>query len=87
MAWDESIPREGKGYIVYGASKTESERAAFKWVKENDPPFVLNTILPGITVRHPHSYYEKFTNEKFAVWQDSCSGDTRFNTVVHREYP
>lgn len=51
MAWDESIPRQGKGYIVYGASKTESERAAFKWVKENDPPFVLNTVLPGITVR------------------------------------
>ncbi|KAJ5879023.1 hypothetical protein N7455_002488 [Penicillium solitum] len=49
VAWDESIPRQGKGYIVYGASKTESERAAFKWVKENDPPFVLNTVLPAIT--------------------------------------
>lgn len=52
VAWDESIPRQGKGYIVYGASKTESERAAFKWVRENDTPFVLNTVLPGITVRH-----------------------------------
>lgn len=51
-AWNENIPPQAKGYLVYGASKTEAERAAFKWVEENDRPFILNTVLPAITVRH-----------------------------------
>lgn len=32
---------------VYSASKTESEQAAWKWMKENRPGFVLNTVLPN----------------------------------------
>lgn len=50
-AWDKNIPTHSKGYIVYGASKTEAERAAFKWIEEHDRPFIFNTVLPGITVR------------------------------------
>ena len=36
--------------IVYRASKTEAERQAWKWVDENRPDYVLNTILPCFNV-------------------------------------
>ncbi|CAG8397788.1 unnamed protein product [Penicillium salamii] len=49
MAWDEGTPLQAKGYSVYVACKTEAERSAFKWVEENNHPFVLNTVLPSIT--------------------------------------
>lgn len=32
---------------VYSASKTQGEEAAWKYVKENKPGFVLNTVLPN----------------------------------------
>ncbi|CAG8019496.1 unnamed protein product [Penicillium olsonii] len=48
-AWDEHTPSQAKGYYVYIASKTETERMAFKWVEENGNPFVLNSVLPSIT--------------------------------------
>lgn len=35
------------GFVVYAASKTEGERAVWNWVKQNNPKFVVNAILPG----------------------------------------
>lgn len=32
--------------VVYGASKAEAEKAVWKFVKEEKPPFKVNTILP-----------------------------------------
>lgn len=32
---------------VYSASKTQGEQAAWKFVEENRPQFVLNTVLPN----------------------------------------
>jgi len=32
---------------VYSASKTQGEQAAWKWVKENKPGFVLDAVLPN----------------------------------------
>lgn len=49
-AFDEGIPADAKPFTVYVASKTEGERAAWKWVKNNKPPFVFNAILPYYTV-------------------------------------
>ncbi|KAH8900818.1 NAD(P)-binding protein [Thozetella sp. PMI_491] len=42
-------PYEGieRAVAVYYAAKTESERAAWAWVRENKPGFVFNTILPN----------------------------------------
>ena len=42
-------PYEGvqKKLDVYTATKTESEKAAWKWVEENKPSFVLNAVLPN----------------------------------------
>ncbi|KOC11483.1 cinnamoyl-CoA reductase [Aspergillus flavus AF70] len=55
-AFDEGTPADAKPFTVYVASKTEGERAAWKWVKNNKPPFVFNAILPYYTlgqVLHP----------------------------------
>ncbi|GMF78212.1 unnamed protein product [Aspergillus oryzae] len=49
-AFDEGTPADAKPFTVYVASKTEGERAAWKWVKDNKPPFVFNAILPYYTV-------------------------------------
>ncbi|CAH0044591.1 unnamed protein product [Clonostachys solani] len=49
-AWDPQTPEEGKGYAIYAASKTESERAAWKWVERNNPGFIFNTVLPNYTI-------------------------------------
>lgn len=42
-------PYEGvaRKLAVYSASKMQSEQAAWKWMKENSPKFILNTILPN----------------------------------------
>jgi nucleoside-diphosphate-sugar epimerase len=49
-AWDENTPAEAKPFIIYGASKTEGERAAWNWVKENKPGFAFNAVLPNLVV-------------------------------------
>ena len=49
-AYDEATPAEAKPFTVYVASKTEGERAAWKWVKENKPAFAFNAVLPYYTV-------------------------------------
>ncbi len=50
MAWARSAPAELKALVVYAASKTEAEREAWKWHKENKPEFALNTVLPNWNV-------------------------------------
>ncbi|CAO2647881.1 Nn.00g088030.m01.CDS01 [Neocucurbitaria sp. VM-36] len=35
-----------KGLFIYAAMKTETEKAIWKWMQENKPGFVLNTVLP-----------------------------------------
>lgn len=52
-AWEGNTPSHAKGYVVYAASKTETEKMAFKWIEENNSPFILNTVLPAITVCLP----------------------------------
>ncbi|KPI39811.1 Aldehyde 2 [Cyphellophora attinorum] len=56
-AWDPNTPAEIKGLMVYAASKTAGERAAFDWVKKHKPGYVLNSVLPDYTigeVLHPN---------------------------------
>jgi nucleoside-diphosphate-sugar epimerase len=50
-AWSKETPKEHKPLIVYAASKVEGEREAWKCVKENQPGFIFNTILPNMNVR------------------------------------
>lgn len=50
-AWSKDTPPEEKPFTVYAASKTEGERAAWKWIKEEKRGFTLNTVLPNMNVR------------------------------------
>lgn len=52
-AWDDQTPESDKGIAVYAASKTESEREAWKWIEEHKPQFQFNTVLPCFNVRFP----------------------------------
>ncbi|KNG79871.1 cinnamoyl-CoA reductase, partial [Aspergillus nomiae NRRL 13137] len=55
-ARDRSVPEAQKPILVYAASKTESEREAWKWVKQNNPGFGFNTVLPAMVfgkILHP----------------------------------
>lgn len=51
-SWNDEVVREAwapppygeeRGFVVYSASKTEVERAAWNWHEEHKPHFVLNT--------------------------------------------
>ncbi|KAI1378580.1 NAD(P)-binding protein [Hypoxylon crocopeplum] len=48
-------PYEGLERVVnvYFASKTKGEQAAWQWMRENNPPFTLNTILPDANFGPP----------------------------------
>lgn len=49
-AWSQGASQDELPFIVYGASKTESERESWKWMEANKPHFVLNTVLPDMNV-------------------------------------
>lgn len=43
MAWAPPPYEPTRGYAVYAASKTQTEQALWKFMKEEKPGFVLNT--------------------------------------------
>ncbi|KAF2500119.1 NAD dependent epimerase/dehydratase [Lophium mytilinum] len=47
-AWDPSDTGRAPA-TIYSASKVAAEQALWKWVKENDPKFVVNAVLPSTT--------------------------------------
>ncbi|KAF9878360.1 NAD dependent epimerase/dehydratase [Colletotrichum karsti] len=58
-AWDPDLSEEKKPYYIYAASKTEGERAAWKWVEENKPGFVFSAVAPNCNwgeILHPEIY-------------------------------
>jgi nucleoside-diphosphate-sugar epimerase len=46
-AWKPPPYNQDRMWIVYAASKLQSEQACFDFVKEKKPGFVLNTVLPN----------------------------------------
>ncbi|KAJ6084841.1 hypothetical protein N7499_004470 [Penicillium canescens] len=55
-AWDPNSSPQLKGLFCYAASKTEGEKAAWKWIEDNKPGFGFNTVLPEFTlgrILHP----------------------------------
>lgn len=49
-AWSKDTSAAELPYAIYSASKTEGERALWKFVKEVKPPFAINTVLPAANV-------------------------------------
>ncbi|CAG8898754.1 unnamed protein product [Penicillium egyptiacum] len=55
-AWDPMTPEDAKPFAVYSASKTECEKAAWAWMRDNQPHFEFNTVLPDFNtgrILHP----------------------------------
>lgn len=50
QAYNPDAPEQMKGLFVYAASKTEGEKAAWRWMEKNKPGFQFNTVLPDFTV-------------------------------------
>lgn len=50
-AWDPTTPEDAKAFAVYSASKAEGEKAAWAWMRDNQPHFEFNTVLPDLNVR------------------------------------
>ncbi|KAJ5676317.1 hypothetical protein N7536_012489 [Penicillium majusculum] len=50
QAYNPDAPENLKGMFVYAASKTEGEKAAWKWMEKNKPGFQFNTVLPDFTL-------------------------------------
>ena len=46
-AWKPPPYEDGRAWAVYGASKTQAEQAMWKFVKDHNPGFFLNTVLPN----------------------------------------
>ena len=46
-AWTPPPYTPERAWAVYGASKTQAEQAMWKFVREQQPGFVLNTVLPN----------------------------------------
>ncbi|CAN9115413.1 unnamed protein product [Alternaria alternata] len=46
-AYDPNFQHPSKGFIVYGAAKAMSEKAAWKYMQDEKPHFTFNTILPN----------------------------------------
>ncbi|KAK3670124.1 hypothetical protein LTR78_009971 [Recurvomyces mirabilis] len=52
---DESVKqayesKDPDGFVVYGASKSEGERALWKAVKQTNPPFQVASVLPNLNI-------------------------------------
>ncbi|KAG9193974.1 hypothetical protein G6011_04009 [Alternaria panax] len=57
-AYDPDFHHPSKGFIVYGAAKALSEKAAWKYIQEEKPQFTFNTVLPNANFG-PSLVYEK----------------------------
>ncbi|KAK9896078.1 NAD(P)-binding protein [Cystobasidium minutum MCA 4210] len=49
-AWAPAPYEPERGPVVYAASKTEGEKAAWEWVKEHNPHFNFNAVLPNLII-------------------------------------
>lgn len=58
LEWDNTAEHSQQesmeqGVVVYAASKTEAERALWKFVEESKPHFQVNSVLPGAVLGRP----------------------------------
>lgn len=50
QAWAPPPYSPDRAYAVYAASKTEGEKALWKFVQEEKPDFIVNTVLPSFNM-------------------------------------
>ena len=74
-AYNDDTPADQKPLMVYAASKTKGEQAAWNFVTEQRPDFILNTVLPNMSVRSP--FYRSVQNVHYLIVKSS--GDEYFH--------
>jgi len=50
MAWNAPADHPMKALLIYGASKVEGEKAAWKFIREEKPHFKFNAVLPDLVI-------------------------------------
>ncbi|KAJ5425044.1 hypothetical protein N7465_000114 [Penicillium sp. CMV-2018d] len=81
QAYNPDAPEQMKGLFVYAASKTEGEKAAWRWMEKNKPGFQFNTVLPDFTLGR--ILHEEIPGSTSAWVSGLAKGDTRiFETFV-----
>lgn len=81
QAYNPDAPEDMKGMFGYAASKTEGEKAAWKWVEKNKPSFQFNTVLPDFTLGR--ILHEEIPGSTSGWVTGLAKGDTRiFETFV-----
>ncbi|KAJ5124999.1 uncharacterized protein N7515_008824 [Penicillium bovifimosum] len=84
-ACDPNTPDRLKGFFGYAASKTAAEKAAWKWMKENNPGFQFNTVLPDFTLGRV--LHKEMGGSTMAWVRGLVEGDRLiFETFVPQEY-
>jgi nucleoside-diphosphate-sugar epimerase len=72
--------KEGREWIVYGASKTEAEKVLWKFRDEKKPNFAINSILPS-TILGPVISPKEITSTAGFI-KGLYEGHTGFAAVV-----
>ncbi|KAJ5531745.1 hypothetical protein N7527_005138 [Penicillium freii] len=81
QAYNPDAPEQMKGLFVYAASKTEGEKAAWRWMEKNKPGFQFNTVLPDFTLGR--ILHEEIPGSTSAWVSGLAKGDKRiFETFV-----
>jgi nucleoside-diphosphate-sugar epimerase len=86
LAWDPNFEHPAKKFFVYAAAKTQSEQAAWKYVKEQQPHFTLNTVLPNCNIG-PSLVYEKQGHPSTGGWPKTLfDSDTSIVATAPADY-
>ncbi|QKX61985.1 uncharacterized protein TRUGW13939_09141 [Talaromyces rugulosus] len=83
-AWDPNTPEGEKPLNVYGASKTEGERTAWKWVQENKPGFVFNSVLPNFNTGP--TLHPEIGGSTMSMIRSLLKGDDMFVKMIPPQY-
>ncbi|KAF2644862.1 dihydroflavonol-4-reductase [Massarina eburnea CBS 473.64] len=83
----ENEPDFMRGFYIYAALKTEAEKACWKWVEENKPGFVFNSILPNINHSKVLVPEEQGTPSTIAWGKLAFEGGERFQQISHMLQP
>ncbi|KAJ5261587.1 NAD-dependent epimerase/dehydratase [Penicillium chrysogenum] len=75
QAYDPDAPEHLKGFFGYAASKTEGEKAAWRWMEKNKPDFQFNTVLPEFTLGR--ILHEEIHGSTMGWVSALAKGDTR----------
>jgi hypothetical protein len=73
-----------KGFLVYAAMKSETEKAMWAWMKENKPGFVLNSIV-STSAPHRLVMHARLTRMISFLMQISVPSSSPRTKAIHQQ--